>query len=275
MKAYIKTFTIAVVLLYALVSGAQNKDLYNVKMRSGLTIKCELISFLPDSMVSIRQYGLVSTIHSREIISIEYSGFKPQDTQRKSNVYNAPVRLVKPKPVFRNLPENVWTCGIQLCLNVNGITPSRETSMQTLGTSVKLSAMTGLGKHLELGFCAGLDAYDEDWLFGVAASQVRYCILANRYKTPLLYTQLGYGFNFSDGDPIQYGGINFAGGIGMSSRTKAQDIFCVMLGFKLQRLMVDVDPWQWNQGWGWTNTNSTQTLVYTLMGAEAKVEWRF
>ena len=127
-------------------ANAQSYDLYSIKLKSGLILKCELVNIIPDSFVTIRQYGNVSRIKCSEIIWIEYSGYKKIDS-----AYNTP--YVRPKVILRKLPDSLWTYGLQLSLNLNFGGPYEETA----GTQIKFIAMKGVRKGLEAGFCLGFD----------------------------------------------------------------------------------------------------------------------
>ncbi len=265
---------VLLIFLMTLEAGAQNSALYNVKLRSGLLIKCELVKLVPDSFVVIRQYGEISSIPSSEVESIVYAG----TVTRTQAAVKVAVIKEKPKLLRRNLPDSAWTIGFQLGPNMSvNLSPSSDIYdvLPYPGSSFRLNAMKGISKKVEAGFSVGIDpcldiSYtDNIFVMGVLLGDLRFNLRKDRPKTPFLYAEGGYGFNLTARDVVKSGGLNMSMGFGSASRTKTQGIYSFMLGLKLQTIRQELFFFTW------PDTRQDVYYHYALFGFEMKMEWKF
>jgi hypothetical protein len=249
-----------VVLAKVNVANAQSNDLYNVKLKSGLLLKCELLKMVPDSFIVIRQYGQVNTIKYSEIESVEFiqSAAKTSPT--------VPTRTYQAKPVQpkKNIPDSGLSVGIQtgLCFGQNDdLYP-----MPTVSVLIRLSLLYSLGNRFQIGVALGLDPYLlNDAIITSMQGEGRFYFIANKPSSPFLHLQAGYGFNIIPATDKIQGGELYTFGFGQSFRDKKDNILSVILAYRSQNLT--------EEGYDWNNNPVTYHQVFNRL--EAKVEFRF
>jgi hypothetical protein len=232
---------------------AQNNDLYVVKLKSGLAIKCELVKVVTDSFIVIRQYGLESTIRYDDVVSIEYS---------ESLVKHTPGRTKK-VVIKRNLPDSGWSIGVQpgFCIGL------ADDDWLTSSFLFRLSILKTVSPRWQAGITLGLDPYAYyGVLLGSMMGEGRFYLETGRPRAAFLYGQAGYGLSLVSEKPVRDGGLIFEFGMGKAYRNKKQNIFSYMLGYKVQKARHDVTDWNWP---------GVRYHYYSLRRFVCKVEWRF
>lgn len=263
---YFNKFIFVICFFYVTNAGAQNKDLYNVKLKSGLVIKCELLRVVTDSFVVIRQYGQVNTIKYDEIESISFSETRgtsvvisPEESNRSQ-----PVRAKPVQPQRKNIPDKQPSFGVQ-----TGLCFGQTDDFPTVSILLRLSVLTGITKRLQAGGAVGLDPYLQyNIVLGSVLGDARYYFKKDKPQSPFLHTQFGYGFNFNSHQPAKEGGLTYNFGVGQSFRDNSQNIFSMMLGYRFQKASEEREIWD---QWG----NRTVTLFHEFNRVEFKVEFRF
>jgi len=234
---------------------AQNNDLYIVKLKSGLQIKCELVKVIPDSFVTVRQYGLISNIPYGEVVSIHFSesAVKVQPGRQKTKVFK------------KNLPDSGWSIGVQPGFSMG----MADDDWLTSSFQFRLSALKSLSKKWQAGVTVGLDPYAYYGIvLGTVLAEGRYYLEKDKPRSAFFYGLGGYGFNLTSARLGKDGGINLSYGFGKAFRNKNQNIFSYMFGYRLQKAQEDKLVWA-------PIGSVNRTYHYVMRRFEFKVEWRF
>lgn len=252
--------SIKLLLLFCLISisklSAQNSDLYIIKMKSGLQVKCELVKIVPDSFVIVRQYGLVSKISISDIQDINYS-----ESIAGSGSFGG--IKGKPKVVRRPLPDTGWSLGIQPGFTIGSIQGWGATSSFVFRGSLLKSD----GKRWMYGFNSGFDPYAfYEEVVGATMLEGRYLLTKNDTKPAFLVANMGYGFNLTSPRTGSDGGFGCSFGIGKSYRLKSQNTFSYMFSYKIQQFKAE--SWDW-----WSRSTQLQNIDSRRF--ELRVEWRY
>lgn len=206
----------------------QQTDLYRIKLKNGLIIKAELIRVVPDSFALIRQYGMESKINFSEITDISFSETNPAMINRLDR------QVITKRP----LPDSGWIFGYQL-----GASLGTDEYFPITSFVARFTGLKRIGRTTQAGFSCGIDPYSYyETALGVATIDFRE-YLKNKPKSMFLYANAGYGFNLTEPNTVKYGGLNFGFGLGRSYRTRHQNIFSMMLGYKSQDIKDYYQPW--------------------------------
>lgn len=231
--------------------NAQTADLYKVYLKSGLIVKAELVKVIPDSIIQIRQYGLITNLKMKDIDSVVFDETKlPLNYSRRAE-----------RASRRNLLDSVWTFGFQPGFTIGsdgwGVTSSFSFRGAFLGSN---------SKHLMYGFNFGFDPYLlYEQGFGNISAESRYVFKKDTYKSPFIYCIGGYGFNLTSPALGRDGGVCTSFGIGQSIRTRSDMVFSFMIGYKYQRFKEERFIWPTGNVLTYNNINRM----------EFKVEWRY
>lgn len=245
------------------IANAQSNDLYNVKLKSGLVIKCELLKVVPDSFIVIRQYGQVNTIKYSEIESVDFS----QAAVRASPA--VPVQTVYARPVRRkkSVPDSGLSVGLQtgLCFGT-----TTEYSMPTVSILLRLSALYTLDKRWQAGIALGIDPYLQyDAVLTSIQGEGRFHLSKDKAQSTFLHGQAGYGFNIVSSTNRVTGGPCYTAGIGQSFRDRKENIFSIIVAYRSQNITQEMQGWDSRSG----DFNRTYHRVFNRL--EFKVEFRF
>lgn len=234
---------------------SQNADLYLVKLKSGLVIKCELIKVVPDSFVLIKQYGLESKINISDVVDINYSETSDVFVKNIANKQSS-------RPVLKNIPDSGWHFAFQIGLALGTKYGSEPASNFVLRSSV----LRYNNKRAMYGFNLGIDPYASyEIVCGIAALEGRYMLNKNRKSSGYLVGIGGYGFNLSSVRNGKDGGIHLSAGVGVSNRLKSGNIFSYQFGYKYQEAQMESQSWR---SFGFMEQ-------YRIKRFEVKFEWRF
>jgi hypothetical protein len=243
-----------------LQAKAQNNDLYVIKLKSGLVLKCELINVIPDSIVTIRQYGMISTLKFSEVISIDYS----ESLVKHEPPGSVPARQRK-VIMKKAVPDSGWSVGLQPGFSM-GIA---DGNWLTSSFVIKLSVLKSLARRWQAGVVVGLEPYAYyDLAMGTVMGEGRFYVEKEKPKSFFMHTQLGYGFNLTSERTGKDGGVAFSYGFGKSFRNRNQNIFSYMIGFKYQKAREEKIVWG-------PIGSVSRTYHYVIKRFEFKVEWRF
>lgn len=251
--------SIKLLLFFCLISinklAAQNSDLYIIKMKSGLQVKCELVKIVPDSFVMVRQYGLVSKISINDILDINYS-----ESIAGSGSFGG---SAKKKAIRRPLPDTGWSVGLQPGFTIGSAPGWGATSSFVFRGSFLKSD----GKRWMYGINAGFDPYDfYDEVVGATMLEGRYFLKKKDTKPAFLVVNAGYGFNLTSPRTGADGGFGCSFGIGKSFRLKNQNTFSYLFTYKIQQF--ESETWNW-----WSSFNQLQHVDTRRF--EFRVEWRY
>lgn len=234
---------------------SQNADLYLVKLKSGLVLKCELIKVVPDSFVVVKQYGLESKINITEVIEINYS--ETSDVFVKNMVNKQ-----APKAILKNIPDSGWHFAFQIGLALGTKYGSEPASNFVLRSSVLKSN----NKRLMYGFNLGIDPYASyEMVCGITALEGRYMFNKNSKSSGYLVGIGGYGFNLSSVRNGKDGGVHLSAGVGISNRLKSGNIFSYQFGYKYQEAQMESQSWR----------SAGIMEQFQIKRFEVKFEWRF
>jgi hypothetical protein len=244
---------------YTMQASAQNNDLYVIKLKSGLILKCELINVIPDSIVTIRQYGLTSTLKFSEVISIEYAeSLVKYEPAGNSNSVSRHRKIVVKKAV----PDSGWSVGLQPGFSI-GIA---DDDWLTSSFVMKISVLKSITRKWQAGVVMGLEPYAYyGQVMGTVMGEGRFYLEKEKPKALFLHAQLGYGFNLTSERTGKDGGLAFSYGFGKSFRNRNQNIFSYMIGYKFQSAKEE----------RLLSGNIIRTYFYRMRRFEFKVEWRF
>lgn len=233
-------------------SNAQNNDLYLVKLKSGLTIKCELIKVVPDSFVIIRQYGLESKVNMSDVVNITYS-----ESLFQTKTFNGKVKKIK-----HSLPDSGWSFGIQ-----PGFTIGTDGWDVTSSFTMRGSFLNSNGKNSMYGFNIGFDPYSYyNTVLGISSVEGRQYISKRNATRTFISGTLGYGWNLSSPRTGIDGGLLWSLGIGNSYRLNNGNIFSYQFGFKTQNFISE------DRIWGRIDPIIQHISTKRF---EFKVEWRY
>jgi hypothetical protein len=236
--------------------SSQNSDLYVIKFKTGLQIKCELVKVVPDSFVMVRQYGLLTKIPMNDILDINYS-------ESIAGAGSFGGGRGKTKALRRPLPDTGWSVGIQPGFTIGSAPGWGATSSFVFRGSLLKSD----GKRWMYGFNAGFDPYDYyGEVIGATMLEGRYLLTKNDTKPVFLVANLGYGFNLSSPRTGGDGGFGCSIGMGKSYRLKNQNSFSYMFTYKIQQF--ESESWSW-----WIRSNQMQMIDTRRF--EFRVEWRY
>lgn len=232
--------------------NAQNTDLFKVYLKSGLILKAELVKVIPDSLVQIKQYGMLTNIKFSEIDSLVFD-----ESLMKTIVFN-PLN----KPIERkHVVDSGWSFGLQPGFTL-GIGGWGLTSSFTFRTSI----LRGNGKLAQYGFNLGIDPYIlYENAFGVTALEGRQYFKKQSHRSPFVYGTLGYGFNLTSPALGKDGGVNTSIGFGNGFRTRNGVVFSFMFGYRFQRFRELRNIWRVGDIYTYNNINRF----------ECKFEWRY
>ncbi len=234
-------------------SKAQNNDLYILKLKSGLTIKCELVKVVPDSFVSIRQYGLESKVNMSDVVNITYS-----ESLFSTNTFKSKV-----KPVKKNLLDTGWSLGLQPGFTIGSGGDWGVTSSFTF----RASMLNSNGKNTMYGFNFGFDPYDfYGTILAPTTLEGRYYIGKPAPARVFFNGNIGYSWNLLSPRTGNDGGLTFGFGVGKSYRLRSGNVFSYQFGYKSQDFKQENFIW-------WRNET-----VYQIISArriEFKLEWRY
>jgi hypothetical protein len=239
--------------------NAQHNDLYLVKLKSGITLKCELLRVVPDSFIVVRQYGLDNTIQMSDVVSVDFS--------ESSLKYFSHMYYGKPKVIKRNLPDSNWTIGVSPGFTIGSGGWWGPTSSFT----TRLNLLKGFGPRFMAGFGTGIDPYG--YTGNVIAPLVldgRCLLQKNSPNSLFIYSELGFGFNLVSPRTVDDGGPTYAIGMGRMYRTKRQNVFGFSFGYRYQSLKSEIqrfDPF--------SRTTNTIRATEIYRRFVAKAEWRF
>lgn len=236
--------------------SAQNSDLYILKMKNGIQIKCELVKIVPDSFVMVRQYGLLSKISIKDIADINYA-----ESIAGSGSFGS--GKSRTKVVRRPIPDTGWTVGIQPGFTIGSIPGWGATSSFTVRGSVLKSD----GKRWMYGFNAGFDPYSYyEEVVAPVMLEGRYLLQKQNTRPVFLAANIGYGFNITSPRLGSDGGFGCSVGIGKSYRLKNQNTFSYVFSYKIQQFKAE--NWSW-----WNSINQLQNVDTRRF--EFRVEWRY
>ena len=232
--------------------NAQNTDLYKIYLKSGLVLKAELVKVIPDSIIQIKQYGMLTVLKFNAIDSVVFSESRLPDFQ---------MAFMKQKIKRSNILDSGWSLGLQPGFSI-GFTEWDITSSFIFRASV----LKNNGKHLMYGFNFGLEPYSYyEQAFGVADLEGRYYFRANTNRSMFFGSLMGYGFNITSPALGRDGGFNFFAGLGQSFKTRNNVLFSFAFGYKYQSYQVMRNIWQVGN-----------VLTYNRLNRfETKFEWRF
>ncbi|MCC6817853.1 MAG: hypothetical protein IT245_03050 [Bacteroidia bacterium] len=232
--------------------NAQNSDLYKVYIKSGLVVKAELLKVIPDSMIQIRQYGLVSNIKMKDIDSIVFDESKlPNLNTNRMNVWAQRKQLL----------DSGWSYGFQ-----PGFTLGADGWGITSSFTFRGSFLKNNLKHLMYGFNFGFDPYLlYEQAFGNISAESRFLFKEKSIRSPFIYSIAGYGFNLTSPALGRDGGVCASFGLGQSFRTRGDLVFSFMIGYKYQRFKEERFIWPTGNVLTYNNLNRM----------EFKTEWRF
>lgn len=247
-----------------IVSGlkSQNADLYLLKMKSGLVIKCEVLKIVPDSFVKIRQYNFESTIKMSDIQTIEFSEINGA-VFTPFNQTNAKVKAPRAQ-----IADSFWHLGLSVGFSAGNssydITTNFLTRINVLRSNRKRTrwmygpylALEPYSYYGAVAFTPGLEG--------------RYHFNKSTPKSGIIYGYTGYTMNINTSKPLKNDGSTFGFGIGKSSRTQNGNIFTMMFGYKYQTIQSQINVFD-NFRREWINVDAT----HILPRFEARVEWRF
>jgi hypothetical protein len=241
---------------------SQNADLYLVKLKSGLIIKCEVLKIVPDSFVKIRQFNFESTIKMSEVQMIEFS----ETSALFVNKFKEENKSQNRRANLKNIPDSGWNFGLSIGFSLGsayyGITSNFVGRANLLRTNKK-------NDRFMYGPYFAIEPYT---LYETAVMtpgvEGRYHFKKNVPKTFFTYSYTGYSLSLTEPNPLTNGGAAFGIGLGKSGRTRAGNIFSMMFGYKHQSLTGQI---YLNTRNGWEFTKA----FYRLNRFEARVEWRF
>lgn len=235
---------------------AQNSDLYILKMKNGLQIKCELVKIVPDSFVMVRQYGLLSKININDIADINYA-----ESIAGSGTFGSGKN--KTKIVRRPMPDTGWSAAIQPGFTIGSAPGWGATSSFTLRGSFLRSD----GKRWSYGINTGFDPYSYyDAVVAPVMLEGRYLLQKQNTKPVFITANAGYGFNITSTRTGSDGGFGCSVGMGKSYRLKNQNIFSYMFCYRIQQFKTE--SWSW-----WSSFNQLQNVDTRRF--EFRVEWRY
>lgn len=236
--------------------SAQNSDLYILKMKNGLQIKCELVKIVPDSFVMVRQYGMLSKINIDDIADINYS-----ESIAGSGSFGG--SRGKIKVVRRPVPDTGWSVGIQPGFTIGSAPAWGATSSFVVRSSILRSD----GKRWMYGLNIGLDPYSYyEEVIAPVMLEGRYLLQKQNTKPVFIVANAGYGFNITSPRLGSDGGFGCSVGMGKSYRLKNQNVFSYMFNYKIQQFE--------SENWSWWNRINQLHYVDTRR-FEFRVEWRY
>lgn len=204
---------------------AQTGSLYVVQMKSGLQIKCEILSIEGDSFVNISQFGLKSRLSMSEISSIKFSEIHPQYNIDQSRIgftgrvkkYRAPLR------------DTGWAPELNIGFTIGS---GLYGATSNFVTRAKLLYMKG---NQQYGFFAGFDPYARyESALVPAGFEIRNIMKPQSNSSSFLFLNSGYAINVTSVRLGEDGGFNLGLGYGRMRRNPSGTSFFYSIGFKHQ-----------------------------------------
>ena len=240
-------FLTVVLLLITFASTAQVNTVSTVTLKSGLVIKGEIITLVPDDFIEIKTpIGTSMKIEWKDIQSLDFS--------------NSPSYAPKTKKDYDFNDSSYYFSlagGFPFGLDQGGY-PS-------VGFSSSLSIGKAINSKMRVGLVTGYDFY---WWpnTGIIPLGIEF---QGRFHekgyTPYYYVQAGYGFVGYSGLENGWqmgetnGGIFIAPGLGLTAKRKAHSAWFLQLGLKIQK--------SYSSYWEtiWDNQGGTDAFVEEVL----------
>lgn len=233
MKSYI---SLLLILIAFTKLGAQGKSthVYDIQLKSKLTIRASVEAFYPGKGIRINQLGQISFIADSLIDNVI-------KVARKSETR-----------ITRTLFEKKWYAVLEPSLIVGQYStawPNRITG----NTSIQFAVHRMIKPNMSVGFGMGGQYFTNYETATVDLKPEFRFYTQNQSRTPYFYVQPGYSLNSTFGNAFSNGGLFIGAGMGKIYQIRGGEVISFSFGLRHQQFNSEQTIWD---GWGWNQTTT-------------------
>lgn len=230
MKSYISLLLILIAFTKLAAQG-KSTHVYDIQLKSKLTIRATVEAFYPGKGIRINQLGQISFIADSLIDNVLKVG---------------KIRIE------RTLFEKKWHAVLEPSLILGRYSTIWRNRIAG-NTSIQFAVHRMIKPKMSVGLGLG-GQYFTDYETGTVDLKPEFRYYSkNQSRTPYFYFQPGYSLNSTFGNAFSNGGLFIGAGMGKIYQTRGGEVISFSFGLRHQQFNSEQTIWD---GWGWNQTNT-------------------